>query len=678
MGDPPEFGTPPHPPPDAEDVLVLSCPRFICEVGGEKEEGLGTSPRNDPPGLGYIPNAAVAVLEEPPPGERPPHAIEHCDGGAGFYRKYFYGKEHLNFLGEDERWGPMAVSVRREERGLRVLHRVIVRTGQLRALRASVLEEALPPHVRPPGSRGGVPPRRLLELLLPGGGAQVLRLADPSPTVPDTLLKVDEQGVCLQRKVGVLYCRGGQSSEEEMYNNESAEPPFQEFLALLGTRVRLRGFRHYRAQLDTKTDSTGTHSLYTTYHGYEVMFHVSTMLPFTPTNPQQLLRKRHIGNDIVTIIFQEPGALPFSPRAIRSHFQHVFIVVRVHQPCTPHTSYSVAVTRSDDTPPFGPPIAVGQRFPRGPQLRHFLLAKAINGENAASRGGRLGAMAARTRHQYLRELARSHANGPPPRRPHPVGVTVGGDAVVGGALVWGAKAWVGQGGEETACLLGVAAERVVLVTPQEGRVLLSAACRDVLGWAYVEGGVEIFYGAGESVGLRLPHGEAEQVVARLQAVTRGCEVLELSLPRGAGGRLGFRIARDGVVTSVQRFSFAEVGGLRRGARVLRVAHSPLPNLTPQTLRALLRGPKAVLTILPPDRDGRPRRSFSELYARSLEQGQAGGRGSGGGDIGDSSSDSDSDGSEAAEQRGGGGGGSSAWGWGWGGGCAPTLCGCCAP
>ena len=119
-------------------------------------------------------------------------------------------------------------------------------------------------------------------------------------------------------------------------------------------------------------DSTGTHSLYTTYHGYEVMFHVSTMLPFTPTNPQQvcgaraayggvgriygapnpphvtppphrsprqLLRKRHIGNDIVTIVFQEPGALPFSPRAIRSHFQHVFIVVRVHQPCTPHTSY---------------------------------------------------------------------------------------------------------------------------------------------------------------------------------------------------------------------------------------------------------------------------------------------------------------------------------------------------
>ncbi|NXM27996.1 SIPA1 protein, partial [Oxyruncus cristatus] len=155
-------------------------------------------------------------------------------------------------------------------------------------------------------------------------------------------------------------------------------------------------------------DSTGTHSLYTTYHGYEVMFHVSTMLPFTPRNPQQLLRKRHIGNDIVTIVFQEPGARPFSPRALRSHFQHIFIVVRVHEPCTPHTAYSVAVVRPEETPPFGPALAAGQRFLGGVGLRPFLLAKAINGENAAARGGRLGAMAARTRRQYLQELLRAH------------------------------------------------------------------------------------------------------------------------------------------------------------------------------------------------------------------------------------------------------------------------------
>lgn len=55
--------------------------------------------------------------------------------------------------------------------------------------------------------------------------------------------------------------------------------------------------------------------------------------------PSQLLRKRHIGNDIVTIVFQEPGSKPFCPSTIRSHFQHVFLVVRAHAPCTSHTSY---------------------------------------------------------------------------------------------------------------------------------------------------------------------------------------------------------------------------------------------------------------------------------------------------------------------------------------------------
>lgn len=53
----------------------------------------------------------------------------------------------------------------------------------------------------------------------------------------------------------------------------------------------------------------------------------------------QLLRKRHIGNDIVTIVFQEPGALPFTPKNIRSHFQHVFVIVKVHNPCTDGVCY---------------------------------------------------------------------------------------------------------------------------------------------------------------------------------------------------------------------------------------------------------------------------------------------------------------------------------------------------
>lgn len=41
-------------------------------------------------------------------------------------------------------------------------------------------------------------------------------------------------------------------------------------------------------------DSTGTHSLYTTYKDFELMFHVSTMLPYTPNNRQQVSWMRFI------------------------------------------------------------------------------------------------------------------------------------------------------------------------------------------------------------------------------------------------------------------------------------------------------------------------------------------------------------------------------------------------
>ena len=43
---------------------------------------------------------------------------------------------------------------------------------------------------------------------------------------------------------------------------------------------------------------------------------------------KQLQRKRHIGNDIVCVVFLEAGDTNFSPACIKSHFLHTFIVVR--------------------------------------------------------------------------------------------------------------------------------------------------------------------------------------------------------------------------------------------------------------------------------------------------------------------------------------------------------------
>ena len=53
-------------------------------------------------------------------------------------------------------------------------------------------------------------------------------------------------------KVGVLLSSSGQCSEEELYNNECTTPAFEQFLALLGERVLLRGWPAYRGGLDTR------------------------------------------------------------------------------------------------------------------------------------------------------------------------------------------------------------------------------------------------------------------------------------------------------------------------------------------------------------------------------------------------------------------------------------------
>ena len=50
-----------------------------------------------------------------------------------------------------------------------------------------------------------------------------------------------------------MYCKSGQSSEEEMYNNERSSPAFDEFLDLIGKRVRLKEFDKYKGGLDNKS-----------------------------------------------------------------------------------------------------------------------------------------------------------------------------------------------------------------------------------------------------------------------------------------------------------------------------------------------------------------------------------------------------------------------------------------
>uniref|UniRef100_A0A8D2B7I3 Signal induced proliferation associated 1 like 1 n=1 Tax=Sciurus vulgaris TaxID=55149 RepID=A0A8D2B7I3_SCIVU len=637
---------------DKSNELVMSCPYFRNEIGGEGERKISLSKSNSGSFSGcesasfestlssHCTNAGVAVLEVPKENlvlhldRVKRYIVEHVDLGAYYYRKFFYQKEHWNYFGADENLGPVAVSIRREkpeemkENGSPYNYRIIFRTSELMTLRGSVLEDAIPSTAKHSTARG-LPLKEVLEHVIPELNVQCLRLAFNTPKVTEQLMKLDEQGLNYQQKVGIMYCKAGQSTEEEMYNNEAAGPAFEEFLQLLGERVRLKGFEKYRAQLDTKTDSTGTHSLYTTYKDYEIMFHVSTMLPYTPNNKQQLLRKRHIGNDIVTIVFQEPGAQPFSPKNIRSHFQHVFVIVRAHNPCTDSVCYSVAVTRSRDVPSFGPPIPKGVTFPKSNVFRDFLLAKVINAENAAHKSEKFRAMATRTRQEYLKDLAEKNVTNTPidpsgkfpfislaskkkeKSKPYP-----GAELSSMGAIVWAVRAKDYTKAMELDCLLGVSNEFIVLIEQETKSVVFNCSCRDVLGWTSTDTSLKIFYERGECVSVEsfVSNEDIKEIVRRLQFVSKGCESVEMTLRRNGLGQLGFHVNYEGIVADVEPYGYAWQAGLRQGSRLVEICKVAVATLSHEQMIDLLRTSVTVkVVIIPPHDDCTPRRSRSETY-----------------------------------------------------------------
>ncbi|XP_036005396.1 signal-induced proliferation-associated 1-like protein 3 isoform X2 [Fundulus heteroclitus] len=638
-------------------ALLLSCPHFLNEIGRHKERNVSflssSAERGEGNGeRGWLrnSNASMSVLEIPDEEQERRleklklYSIEHVDLGARYYRDYFNGKEHSNYFGTDDKLGPVAVSIRREKvedtKDLKdqYQYRIIVRTSELVTLRGSILEDA----VASTGKHGtvrGLPLKEVLEQVVPELNVSCLRLALSTAKVTEQLLKLDEQGLSRKHKVGVLLCRAGQSTEEEMYNNEEASPAFSAFLELLGDQVLLKGFSNYAAQLDTKTDSTGTHSLYTTYQGYEVMFHVSTMLPYMPSNPQQLLRKRHIGNDIVTIIFQEPGALPFTPQNIRSHFQHVFVIVRVHNPCSDGTYYSVAVTRMEDVPSFGPPIPAGVTFRDPENFRNFLLAKVINAENAAHKSDKFHTMATRTRQEYLRDLAENYVSSTPldsagklnnlislaSKKRERTKAREGAELEAAGAVAWRVLAQDFSGGAaELPCALGISAEYVVLIDCSTKEVVFNCFCGDVIGWTPERLALKIFYGRGDHIALRVPEGSQQDVremVQRLKLLTIGCETVDMTLRRNGLGQLGFHVRVDGIVAEVEEYGFAWQAGLRQGSRLVEICKVAAVTLTHDQMLDLLRTSVTVkVVIIPPYEESKPRRGCTEEYEmKTMEQ-----------------------------------------------------------
>ncbi|KAL6070694.1 GTPase-activating Rap/Ran-GAP domain-like protein 3, variant 2 [Balamuthia mandrillaris] len=185
-------------------------------------------------------------------------------------------------------------------------------------------------------------------------------------------------------KFGVLYATDGQD-ETAMYNNVGGSADFEKFLRILGDKIQLKGWDKYSGGLSTTRDQQ---SIYTKFKGHEIMFHVNTLLPWqkkTDEFGQQWERKRHIGNDIVVIIYYE-GKKPIDPSIFQSNFNHVFAIVQPQRKRSAelyklHMAYKSGVHTNTLK---HPPLPKNGIFKADASFfREYFLTKLINAERCA-------------------------------------------------------------------------------------------------------------------------------------------------------------------------------------------------------------------------------------------------------------------------------------------------------
>ncbi|XP_016314594.1 rap1 GTPase-activating protein 2-like isoform X2 [Sinocyclocheilus anshuiensis] len=308
------------------------------------------------------------------------------------YRKHFLGREHLNFYCTASNRGNLVLSLRHEEvkhqEYLNIILRTPSKTIYWKISLAGLTELPSVPQLA----------KILCEDIVGLRFSPVLY-----PKGSQLIVNYDEHELNNTFKFGIIYQRFGQTSEEELFGNSEETPAFTEFLRVLGDCVELKDFKGFRGGLDVSHGQTGSQSVYTVFRGQELMFHISTKLPYTEGDTQRVQRKRHIGNDIVAAVFQEE-ATPFVPDIIASNFLHAYILVQVENPGTDDTTYKVSVTAREDVPQFGPPLPSPPIFKKGPEFREFLLTKLINAELACYRSSRFAKLEERTRTELLDNL----------------------------------------------------------------------------------------------------------------------------------------------------------------------------------------------------------------------------------------------------------------------------------
>ncbi|XP_065337125.1 tuberin [Cloeon dipterum] len=130
-------------------------------------------------------------------------------------------------------------------------------------------------------------------------------------------------------KLGVLYVGPNQANNEtEILRNTCGSVRYTEFLSGLGTLIKLKAVDSQTTFLGGLDQSGNDGKFAYIWHDAmtQVIFHVATLMPTKETDPSCNNKKLHIGNDFVTIVFNESGQ-DYNVHCITGQFNFACVVV---------------------------------------------------------------------------------------------------------------------------------------------------------------------------------------------------------------------------------------------------------------------------------------------------------------------------------------------------------------
>jgi len=182
-------------------------------------------------------------------------------------------------------------------------------------------------------------------------GLKRLYLLEENPRLIKSLKDLDQLQSREVHKIGLIFVKQGQEDQNSILRNDesSVSDLFSEFMKGIGWMIDLKTHQGFLGGLDRTSPSSGKVAPYFADANLEVIFHAPTLMPSKESDPQQIEKKKHVGNDFVNIVWSE-HIRDYKPTTISSQFNDAHVVIYP----LPNGLFRIQIHRKEKISFFGP------------------------------------------------------------------------------------------------------------------------------------------------------------------------------------------------------------------------------------------------------------------------------------------------------------------------------------